>query len=173
MITSLSIKLCFNWKLSIDFSKVFNNNWRNWSWKINYIRAIGLVLGKELILWKQRRKVCYRGTFWNFKIQFDSILWRKRFRLWEWDHRREILPSGNLVLLSMIVRSTFKNFRNWACSWLIFIRNSKQELSDENVQFDIIDAIANNKETTWISGGFKSYKSDKSKLNSFKKTKRI
>jgi hypothetical protein len=31
------------------FQRFFNNNWRNWSWKINYIRAIGLVLGKEPI----------------------------------------------------------------------------------------------------------------------------
>jgi hypothetical protein len=31
------------------FQRFFNYNLRKLSWKINYIRAIGLVLGKELI----------------------------------------------------------------------------------------------------------------------------
>jgi DNA repair protein RecN (Recombination protein N) len=93
------------------FQKVFNNNWRNWSWKINYIRAIGLVLGKEpLTSLKNKEEKCVIEA--HFEISKYNLI--PFFEENDLDYenetiiRREILPSGNLVLLSMIVRSTFR-----------------------------------------------------------------
>ena len=52
----------------------------------------------------------------------------------------------------------------------IHSQQQTQELSDENVQFEIIDAIADNQETIQeYQSLLKSYKSDKSKLNSLLK----
>jgi DNA repair protein RecN (Recombination protein N) len=54
---------------------------------------------------------------------------------------------------------------------LIDIHSQQQtrELSDENVQFDIIDAIADNPANIQQYQALKSYKADKTKLNSLVK----
>lgn len=52
----------------------------------------------------------------------------------------------------------------------IHSQQQTQELSDEGVQFKIIDAIANNAETIQLYQDLlKAYKSDKSKLNALLK----
>jgi DNA repair protein RecN (Recombination protein N) len=79
--------------------------------------------------------------------------------------RREILPSGKsrpLLMIVLYLSITGVKFI------LIDIHSQQQtrELSDENVQFDIIDAIADNPANIQqYQALLKSYKADKTKLN--------
>jgi DNA repair protein RecN (Recombination protein N) len=85
--------------------------------------------------------------------------------------RREILPSGKSRAFINDSPVNLQELQELSL-FLIDIHSQQQtqELSDENVQFDIIDAIANNKETILdYQSLLKSYKSDKSKLNSLLK----
>lgn len=177
MITSLSIKnYALIEKLSIDFSKGFSIiTGETGAGKSIILGALGLIQGKraDLSSIKNKEEKCvieahFEISKYNLKLFFtendidyetDTII------------RREILPSGksrafindspvNLQLLQEL------------SLYLIDIHSQQQtrELSDETVQFDIIDAIAKNQDTiqkyqAMLSG----YKSDKSKLNSLLK----
>ena len=173
MITSLSIKnYALIEKLSIDFSKGFSIiTGETGAGKSIILGALGLVLGKraDLSSLKNKEDKCI------IEVHFDIAKYNLLpfFQSNDLDYeedtiiRREILPSGksrafindspvNLQLLQEL--SVF----------LIDIHSQQQtrELSEENVQFDIIDAIANNSSVIpEYQSVLKSYKADKTKLN--------
>ncbi|MFB0909614.1 MAG: DNA repair protein RecN, partial [Flavobacterium sp.] len=177
MITTLSIKnYALIEKLSIDFSKGFSIiTGETGAGKSIILGALGLVLGKraDLTSLKNKQEKCVIEA--HFEISKYNLL--PFFESNELDYendtivRREILPSGksrafindspvNLQILQEL--SLF----------LIDIHSQQQtrELSDENVQFDIIDAIADNPTNIQqYQALLKSYKADKTKLNSLVK----
>ncbi|TDE05471.1 DNA repair protein RecN [Flavobacterium hiemivividum] len=174
MITTLSIKnYALIEKLSIDFSKGFSIiTGETGAGKSIILGALGLVLGKraDLTSLKNKEEKCiieahFEISKYNLSPFFDSN---------ELDYeddtivRREILPSGksrafiNDSPVNLQVLQELSLF-------LIDIHSQQQtrELSDENVQFDIIDAIAGNSESIQeYQALLKSYKTDKTKLNS-------
>jgi DNA repair protein RecN (Recombination protein N) len=174
MITTLSIKnYALIEKLSIDFSKGFSIiTGETGAGKSIILGALGLVLGKraDLTSLKNKEEKCiieahFEISKYNLSPFFDSN---------ELDYeddtivRREILPSGksrafiNDSPVNLQVLQELSLF-------LIDIHSQQQtrELSDENVQFDIIDAIAQNSENIQeYQALLKSYKADKTKLNS-------
>jgi DNA repair protein RecN (Recombination protein N) len=85
--------------------------------------------------------------------------------------RREILPSGKSRAFINDSPVNLQELQDLSL-FLIDIHSQQQtqELSDENVQFKIIDAIANNSETiNSYQKLLKEYKTDKSKLNALLK----
>ena len=85
--------------------------------------------------------------------------------------RREILSSGKSRAFINDSPVNLQELQELSL-FLIDIHSQQQtqELSDENVQFNIIDAIANNKEIILeYQSLLKSYKLDKSKLNALLK----
>jgi DNA repair protein RecN (Recombination protein N) len=174
MITTLSIKnYALIEKLSIDFSKGFSIiTGETGAGKSIILGALGLVLGKraDLSSLKNKEEKCiieahFEISKYNLSPFFESN---------ELDYeeetivRREILPSGksrafiNDSPVNLQVLQELSMF-------LIDIHSQQQtrELSDENVQFDIIDAIADNPENIQqYQALLKSYKADKTKLNS-------
>ncbi|PKH68440.1 DNA repair protein RecN [Flavobacterium sp. ALD4] len=174
MITTLSIKnYALIEKLSIDFSKGFSIiTGETGAGKSIILGALGLVLGKraDLTSLKNKEEKCiieahFEISKYNLSPFFESN---------ELDYeeetivRREILPSGksrafiNDSPVNLQVLQELSMF-------LIDIHSQQQtrELSDENVQFDIIDAIADNVENIQqYQALLKNYKADKTKLNS-------
>jgi DNA repair protein RecN (Recombination protein N) len=174
MITTLSIKnYALIEKLSIDFSKGFSIiTGETGAGKSIILGALGLVLGKraDLTSLKNKEEKCIIEAHFEISKYNLSRFFESNELDYETDTivRREILPSGksrafindspvNLQILQEL--SLF----------LIDIHSQQQtrELSDENVQFDIIDAIADNVENIQeYQALLKSYKADKTKLNS-------
>ena len=174
MITTLSIKnYALIEKLSIDFSKGFSIiTGETGAGKSIILGALGLVLGKraDLTSLKNKEEKCiieahFEISKYNLSPFFESN---------ELDYeeetivRREILPSGksrafiNDSPVNLQVLQELSMF-------LIDIHSQQQtrELSDENVQFDIIDAIADNlMNIQQYQTLLKNYKADKTKLNS-------
>jgi len=174
MITTLSIKnYALIEKLSIDFSKGFSIiTGETGAGKSIILGALGLVLGKraDLTSLKNKEEKCIIEA--HFEISKYNLL--PFFESNELDYeddtivRREILPSGksrafiNDSPVNLQVLQELSLF-------LIDIHSQQQtrELSDENVQFDIIDAIADNEQNIQhYQSLLKSYKADKTKLNS-------
>lgn len=177
MITSLSIKnYALIEKLSIDFSKGFSIiTGETGAGKSIILGALGLIQGKraDLSSIKNKEEKCVIEAHFEISKYNLKLFFKENDIDYETDTiiRREILPSGksrafindspvNLQLLQEL------------SLYLIDIHSQQQtrELSDETVQFDIIDAIAKNQETiqkyqAMLSG----YRSDKSKLNSLLK----
>ena len=177
MITSLSIKnYALIEKLSIDFSKGFSIiTGETGAGKSIILGALGLIQGKraDLSSIKNKEEKCVIEAHFEISKYNLKLFFKENDIDYETDTiiRREILPSGksrafindspvNLQLLQEL------------SLYLIDIHSQQQtrELSDETVQFDIIDAIAKNQDTiqkyqAMLSG----YKSDKSKLNSLLK----
>ena len=177
MITSLSIKnYALIEKLSIDFSKGFSIiTGETGAGKSIILGALGLIQGKraDLSSIKNKEEKCVIEAHFEISKYNLKLFFKENDIDYEADTiiRREILPSGksrafindspvNLQLLQEL------------SLYLIDIHSQQQtrELSDETVQFDIIDAIAKNQDTiqkyqAMLSG----YKSDKSKLNSLLK----
>ena len=177
MITSLSIKnYALIEKLSIDFSKGFSIiTGETGAGKSIILGALGLIQGKraDLSSIKNKEEKCVIEAHFEISKYNLKLFFKENDIDYETDTiiRREILPSGksrafindspvNLQLLQEL------------SLYLIDIHSQQQtrELSDETVQFDIIDAIAKNQDTIQkyqviLSG----YKSDKSKLNSLLK----
>lgn len=177
MITSLSIKnYALIEKLSIDFSKGFSIiTGETGAGKSIILGALGLIQGKraDLSSIKNKEEKCVIEAHFEISKYNLKLFFKDNDIDYETDTiiRREILPSGksrafindspvNLQLLQEL------------SLYLIDIHSQQQtrELSDETVQFDIIDAIAKNQDTiqkyqAMLSG----YKSDKSKLNSLLK----
>jgi DNA repair protein RecN (Recombination protein N) len=177
MITTLSIKnYALIEKLSIDFSKGFSIiTGETGAGKSIILGALGLVLGKraDLTSLKNKEEKCIIEA--HFEISKYNLF--PFFESNELDYeddtivRREILPSGksrafiNDSPVNLQVLQELSLF-------LIDIHSQQQtrELSDENVQFDIIDAIADNPANIQqYQALLKSYKADKTKLNSLVK----
>jgi DNA repair protein RecN (Recombination protein N) len=177
MITSLSIKnYALIEKLTIDFSKGFSIiTGETGAGKSIILGALGLVLGKraDLTSLKNKEEKCIIEA--HFEISKYNL--RPFFEANDLDFendtiiRREILPSGKSRAFINDSPVNLQELQELSL-FLIDIHSQQQtqELSDENVQFAIIDAIADNQETIQkYQLVLKSYKSDKSKLNSLLK----
>ena len=177
MITSLSIKnYALIEKLSIDFSKGFSTiTGETGAGKSIILGAIGLVLGKraDLTSLKNKEEKCIIEA--HFEIGKYNLL--PFFEANDLDYdaetiiRREILPSGKSRAFINDSPVNLQELQELSL-FLIDIHSQQQtqELSDENVQFKIIDAIADNKETILeYQLLLKNYKADKSKLNALLK----
>lgn len=177
MITSLSIKnYALIEKLTIDFSKGFSTiTGETGAGKSIILGALGLVLGKraDLTSLKNKEEKCVIEA--HFEISKYNLLpfFEENDLDYENDTiiRREILPSGKSRAFINDSPVNLQELQQLSL-FLIDIHSQQQtqELSDENVQFEIIDAIASNKEIIFeYQSLLKSYKSDKSKLNTLLK----
>lgn len=177
MITSLSIKnYALIEKLTIDFSKGFSTiTGETGAGKSIILGALGLVLGKraDLTSLKNKEEKCIIEA--HFEISKYNLL--PFFEANDLDYeddtiiRREILSSGKSRAFINDSPVNLQELQELSL-FLIDIHSQQQtqELSDENVQFNIIDAIANNKEIILeYQSLLKSYKLDKSKLNALLK----
>lgn len=177
MITSLSIKnYALIEKLTIDFSKGFSIiTGETGAGKSIILGAIGLVLGKraDLTSLKNKEEKCVIEA--HFEISKYNL--KGFFEANDLDYedetiiRREILPSGKSRAFINDSPVNLQELQDLSL-FLIDIHSQQQtqELSDEGVQFKIIDAIANNAETIQLYQDLlKAYKSDKSKLNALLK----
>jgi DNA repair protein RecN (Recombination protein N) len=177
MITSLSIKnYALIEKLSIDFSKGFSIiTGETGAGKSIILGALGLVLGKraDLTSLKNKEEKCvieaqFEISKYNLKDFFEAndLDYEEETII-----RREILPSGKSRAFINDSPVNLQELQDLSL-FLIDIHSQQQtqELSDENVQFKIIDAIANNAETINLYQKLlKEYKADKSKLNALLK----
>ncbi|RTY88920.1 DNA repair protein RecN [Flavobacterium sp. RSP15] len=177
MITSLSIKnYALIEKLTIDFSKGFSTiTGETGAGKSIILGALGLVLGKraDLTSLKNKEEKCIIEA--HFEISKYNLL--PFFETNDLDYendtiiRREILPSGKSRAFVNDSPVNLQELQELSL-FLIDIHSQQQtqELSDENVQFEIIDAIATNKNIILeYQSLLKKYKSDRSKLNSLLK----
>ncbi|MBP4142433.1 DNA repair protein RecN [Flavobacterium sp. P4023] len=177
MISSLSIKnYALIEKLTIDFSRGFSTiTGETGAGKSIILGAIGLVLGKraDLTSLKNKEEKCIIEA--HFEIAKYNL--KPFFEANDLDYeeetiiRREILPSGKSRAFINDSPVNLQELQELSM-FLIDIHSQQQtqELSDENVQFKIIDAIANNKETIIeYQLLLKTFKSDQSKLNSILK----
>ena len=177
MITSLSIKnYALIEKLTIDFSKGFSIiTGETGAGKSIILGALGLVLGKraDLTSLKNKEEKCVIEA--QFEISKYNL--KEFFEANDLDYeddtiiRREILPSGKSRAFINDSPVNLQELQDLSL-FLIDIHSQQQtqELSDEGVQFKIIDAIANNSEIIdSYQKLLKLYKSDKSKLNALLK----
>lgn len=177
MITSLSIKnYALIEKLSIDFSKGFSIiTGETGAGKSIILGALGLVLGKraDLTSLKNKEEKCVIEA--HFKISKYNL--EAFFEANDLDYeddtiiRREILPSGKSRAFINDSPVNLQELQELSL-YLIDIHSQQQtqELSEESVQFQIIDAIADNLEViTDYQNILKKYKSDKTKLNALLK----
>ena len=177
MITSLSIKnYALIEKLAIDFSKGFSIiTGETGAGKSIILGALGLVLGKraDLSSLKNKEEKCVIEA--HFDISKYNLL--PFFEANDLDYedetiiRREILSSGKS---RAFINDSPVNLQELQELGLFLIdihsQHQTQELSEEKVQFEIIDAIAGNQEfVLQYQLLLKSYKSDKSKINTFLK----
>jgi DNA repair protein RecN (Recombination protein N) len=177
MITSLSIKnYALIEKLSINFSEGFSTiTGETGAGKSIILGALGLVLGKraDLTSLKNKEEKCVIEA--QFEIAKYNLL--PFFEANDLDYeaetiiRREILPSGKSRAFINDSPVNLQELQELSL-FLVDIHSQQQtqELSDENVQFEIIDAIASNQENLLeYRSLLKSYKSDKSSLNTLLK----
>ncbi len=177
MITSLSIKnYALIEKLSIDFSKGFSIiTGETGAGKSIILGALGLVLGKraDLTSLKNKDEKCV------IEAQFEILKYNLLpfFEANDLDYedetiiRREILPSGKSRAFINDSPVNLQELQELSLFLIdIHSQHQTQELSEEKVQFEIIDAIADNQSLILeYQSLLKSYKSDKSKLNSLLK----
>ena len=174
MITALSIKnYALIEKLAIDFSKGFSIiTGETGAGKSIILGALGMVLGKraDLTSLKNKEEKCI------IEAQFDISKYNLKafFEANDLDYedetiiRREILPSGKSRAFINDSPVNLQELQDLGL-FLIDIHSQQQtrELTDENVQFDIIDAIAvNSGIISEYQSLLNSYKSDKTQLNS-------
>jgi len=179
MITSLAIKnYALIEKLTIDFSKGFSIiTGETGAGKSIILGALGLALGKraDLTSLKNKEEKCVIEA--HFEISKYNLL--PFFEENDLDYedetiiRREILPSGKS---RAFINDSPVNLQELQELGLFLIdihsQQQTQELSDEEVQFKIIDAIGNNLEViSTYQSVLKKYKADKSKLNALIKRK--
>ncbi|WPR70611.1 DNA repair protein RecN [Flavobacterium sp. NG2] len=173
MITTLSIKnYALIEKLSIDFSKGFSIiTGETGAGKSIILGALGLVLGKraDLSSLKNKEEKCIIEA--HFEISKYNL--KPFFEANDLDYeddtiiRREILPSGKSRAFINDSPVNLQELQELSL-YLIDIHSQQQtqELSDENVQFKIIDAIAQNTDLLLnYQSVLKKYKAEKSKLN--------
>lgn len=177
MITSLSIKnYALIEKLSIDFSSGFSIiTGETGAGKSIILGALGLVLGKraDLSSLKNKEEKCV------IEAQFEISKYNLRpfFEANDMDYedetiiRREILPSGKSRAFINDSPANLQELQDLSVFLLdIHSQQQTQELSDEGVQFAIIDAIASNNETiSEYQSLLKKFKADQSKLNALLK----
>ena len=177
MITSLSIKnYALIEKLAIDFSKGFSIiTGETGAGKSIILGAMGLVLGKraDLTSLKNKEEKCVIEAYFDVsKYNLKSF-----FEANDLDYedetiiRREILPSGKSRAFINDSPVNLQELQDLSL-FLIDIHSQQQtqELSDETVQFKIVDALADNQvEISSYQTLLKSYKEDKSNLNSLLK----
>ncbi|HSD07060.1 DNA repair protein RecN [Flavobacterium sp.] len=179
MITSLAIKnYALIEKLTIDFSKGFSIiTGETGAGKSIILGALGLALGKraDLTSLKNKEEKCVIEAHFDIsKYNLQSF-----FEENDLDYepetiiRREILPSGKT---RAFINDSPVNLQELQELGLFLIdihsQQQTQELSDESVQFKIIDAIGNNQNIiNEYQTLLKKYKADKSKLNSLIKRK--
>jgi DNA repair protein RecN (Recombination protein N) len=177
MITSLSIKnYALIEKLSIDFSRGFSIiTGETGAGKSIILGALGLVLGKraDLTSLKNKEEKCvieahFEISKYNLKAFFEAndLDYEEETII-----RREILPSGKSRAFINDSPVNLQELQELSI-FLIDIHSQQQtqELSDEGVQFKIIDAIANNTEViSSYQKLLKTYKAEKSKLNALLK----
>jgi DNA repair protein RecN (Recombination protein N) len=173
MITSLSIKnYALIEKLAIDFSKGFSIiTGETGAGKSIILGALGLVLGKraDLTSLKNKEDKCVIEAY--FDVSKYNLL--PFFEANDLDYedetiiRREILPSGKSRAFINDSPVNLQELQELSLFLIdIHSQHQTQELSDEKVQFEIIDAIADNQTTILeYQALLKSYKADKSKLN--------
>ena len=172
MLTSLSIKnFALIEKLSIEFENGFSTiTGETGAGKSILLGALGLVLGKraDLTSLKNKEEKCViEAQFSISKYNLESF-----FESHDFDYdaftiiRREILPSGKsraFVNDSPVNVSDLQELGVYLID--IHSQQQTQELSDEKIQFEIIDAIAENGGLlNEYSALLKSYKSNKSAL---------
>jgi DNA repair protein RecN (Recombination protein N) len=174
MITSLSIKnYALIEKLAIDFSKGFSIiTGETGAGKSIILGAMGLVLGKraDLTSLKNKEEKCVIEAYFDIsKYNLKSF-----FEANDLDYedetiiRREILPSGKSRAFINDSPVNLQELQDLSL-FLIDIHSQQQtqELSEETVQFTIVDAIADNQsEIDHYQSLLKSYKEDKARLNS-------
>ena len=174
MITSLSIKnYALIEKLAIDFSKGFSIiTGETGAGKSIILGAMGLVLGKraDLTSLKNKEDKCVIEAY--FDISKYNL--KPFFEANDLDYedetiiRREILPTGKSRAFINDSPVNLQELQELSL-FLIDIHSQQQtqELSDETVQFAIIDAIANNQnEIGNYQSLLKTYKEDKACLQS-------
>jgi DNA repair protein RecN (Recombination protein N) len=174
MITSLSIKnYALIEKLAIDFSKGFSIiTGETGAGKSIILGAMGLVLGKraDLTSLKNKEEKCVIEAY--FDISKYNL--KPFFEANDLDYedetiiRREILPTGKSRAFINDSPVNLQELQELSL-FLIDIHSQQQtqELSDETVQFAIIDAIANNQNQIGnYQSLLKSFKEDKARLSS-------
>lgn len=172
MLTSLSIKnFALIEKSSIEFENGFTTiTGETGAGKSILLGALGLVLGKraDLSSLKNKEQKCViEAQFSIAKYNLHSF-----FEAHDFDYdaftiiRREILPSGKsraFVNDSPVSVSDLQELGIYLID--IHSQQQTQELSDEKIQFEIIDAIAQNGILLVQFGTLlKSYKANKSEL---------
>ena len=176
MITSLSIEnFALIEKLDIDFSNGFSIiTGETGAGKSILLGALGLVLGKraDLTSLKNKEEKCIvEANFSIGKYDLESF-----FEANDLDYeqetiiRREILPSGKSRAFVNDSPVNLQQLQDLSF-YLIDVHSQHQtlELSEEEYQFKIIDAIANNHELLIeFQSGLKKYRSAKSTLESKK-----
>ncbi|WP_293893182.1 DNA repair protein RecN [Flavobacterium sp.] len=176
MITSLSIEnFALIEKLDIDFSNGFSIiTGETGAGKSILLGALGLVLGKraDLTSLKNKDEKCIVES--NFSIGKYDL--KSFFESNDLDYeqetiiRREILPSGKSRAFVNDSPVNLQQLQDLSF-YLIDVHSQHQtlELSEEEYQFKIIDAIANNQELLIeFQFGLKKYRSSKSTLESRK-----
>ena len=173
MLASLSIKnFALIEKLSIDFSRGFSIiTGETGAGKSILLGALGLVLGKraDLTSLKDKEEKCV------IEAQFDISKYNLKpfFEANDLDYedqtiiRREILPSGKSRAFINDSPVNLNELQELGVFLIdIHSQHQTQELSDENIQFQIIDAIAGNLDLVLeFASVLKTYKQDKSKLS--------
>lgn len=179
MITSLAIKnYALIEKLTIDFSKGFSIiTGETGAGKSIILGALGLALGKraDLTSLKNKEEKCVIEAHFEISKYNLSSFFEANDLDYEDDTiiRREILPSGKSRAFINDSPVNLQELQELGL-YLIDIHSQQQtqELSDESVQFKIIDAIANNIDIiNSYQSELKKFKADKSKLNALIKRK--
>jgi len=178
MITSLSIEnYALIEKLSVRFTDGFSViTGETGAGKSILLGALGLVLGKraDLTSLKNKEEKCIIEAC--FQIKNYSL--RKFFETNDLDYeeetiiRREILPSGKsraFINDTPVNLSELQGLSNYLVD--IHSQHQTQELSDDVVQFQIIDSVASNFELinkyVFKLNEFKKYKSELKAKNEF------
>lgn len=172
MLTSLSINnFALIDKLAIDFSEGFSIiTGETGAGKSILLGALGLVLGKraDLTSLKNKDEKCViEAHFQIAKYNLQAV-----FEANDLDYdedtiiRREILPSGKSRAFINDSPVNLQELQDLSLSLIdIHSQNQTQELSEENFQFQIIDAVANNFGLiASYSTVLKTYKKDKAAL---------
>lgn len=178
MITSLSIKnFALIDELIIDFSDGFSIiTGETGAGKSIILGALGLVLGKraDLSSLKNTEEKCIIEAHFEISKYNLEAFFEANDIDFEEDTiiRREILPSGKSRAFINDSPVNLQELQDLS-QFLIDIHSQQQtqELSEEEVQFKIIDAIAaNQEELEKYQDKLKCYKAEKTKLNALLKT---
>ncbi|WP_348797215.1 DNA repair protein RecN [Flavobacterium adhaerens] len=179
MITSLAIKnYALIEKLTIDFSKGFSIiTGETGAGKSIILGALGLALGKraDLTSLKNKEEKCVIEAHFEISKYNLTPFFEENDLDYEHDTiiRREILPSGKSRAFINDSPVNLQELQELGLHLIdIHSQQQTQELSDEEVQFKIIDAIANNFEIiNDYQLRLKKYKTNKNKLTVLTKKK--